>query len=117
MDNEFAIGRITNTIFLFALRDGASEVRLHAGILGVQVLCLMKGEWSEETPLPLPLWDDLKARIALMSENWDTAIQLAMRAKSFRCAARLEREFPHETVVLAFEEEAGALARASGRPV
>lgn len=105
MENESVI-RLTNTILLYAVRDGAREIRLHAGVLGVQVLCSDEGKWREEAPLPLSLWDDVKARIALMSENWDTPIRLAMQGTSFLCAARLEREFPHETIVLMFDQNA-----------
>ncbi len=117
MQYELDVVRLNNLIFLDALRDGASAVHLHAGVLGVQVLREVEGQSREAVPIPLSLWDDWKARPALMSEDWKSPIQLSFQGKLFFCTARLQSGFPHETIVLTFEEEAPTLVRASSAPI
>lgn len=100
-EEETPIQRITNTILLYAVRDGASQIRLRAGI-DVHVSYLIDDEWQEQMELPAYVWKDLRAHLIEQSDNWTRFVAFQMNGHRFEFAGKFKREseLPLETVML-----------------
>ena len=93
--------RITDTILLYAVRDGASKIRLRAGT-GIVVHYLIGDEWVEQMKIPGYIWKDLRAHLIGQSDNWTRPVPFEMDGQRFEFAGEFkrERELPLEVVTL-----------------
>lgn len=93
--------RIANTILLYAVEDGATKIRLRAGI-GVHAHLFIKGEWRELMRIPGFAWRDLRAHFLHRSARWTHPFFLEANEQRFEFEATFEREFdlPLETLTL-----------------
>ncbi len=101
--NEEPVQRILDTILLYGVRDGASQIRLRAGI-GVQVHYFINGEWYEQMKLPAYVWGALRSLIIEKTDNWQKSILFGMmpdRVPS-ECWSEFKNdpEYPVETILL-----------------
>lgn len=95
------VERLTHAIFLYAVRDGASQIRLRAGV-GVAVHYLIGDKWKEQMKIPAHAfaWADLRDHLKEQSDNWKQPILLEMNGKRCQYTPRFERDFPLETLTL-----------------
>ena len=57
--NATPIMRITNTILMYGIRDGATRIRVEKHALGVRVDYEIHGEWHEQMKVPAHVWEEL----------------------------------------------------------
>lgn len=95
------IERITDTLLLYAVRDGATQIRLRAG-LDIHVHYLISDEWVEQMRIPSYIWKDLCAHLIEGSDNWKRPVPFGMDEKRFEFSPEFvrERELPLETLTL-----------------
>ncbi len=93
--------RIANTLLLYAVRDGASQIRLRAGVC-IVVHYFVGGEWQEQMKIPGYIWCDLCAHFIHQSESWKRPIAFEMDGKRCEFSPHFERErdLPLETLTL-----------------
>lgn len=98
---EESIVRILDTVLLYAVHDGASQVRLRAGV-GVQVHYLINGEWHEQMRIPAYIWKPLCALLLKRTGNWQRPLVFELDGQSFELWPEFQRdwEYPVEVVTL-----------------
>lgn len=103
--DEEPTARILDTILLYAVRDGATQVRLRAGI-GVRVHYLINGEWQEQMRLPAYVWDMLQPHLIKKTGNWERPLPFSVADKSFEFWPEFKRDFelPIEIVLLTLQQ-------------
>lgn len=92
---------ITNTFLLYAVRDGASKIRLRTGI-GTCIHYLIGEEWREQMKLPIYIWSPLCDHLLGQSDNWTRPIVFESEGARFEFSPHFERErdLPLETLTL-----------------
>lgn len=103
-DEGSPIKRITDTILLYAVRDGASQIRLRAGI-GIQVHYLIKDEWQEQMKMPSYVWNDLCVYLQEQSDDLTRPVIFQFEEKRFEFFPDFRRNFelPLETLILTLQ--------------
>jgi len=96
--------RIANTILRCGANDGATQMRLKAGTIGVLLQSEIEGEWRDEIQMPSSMWNDLRGHLWSVTRNWKEPIQFRIGAQGSRFSARMERAYPYETLILTREE-------------
>ncbi|BCM92431.1 hypothetical protein IAD21_04311 [Abditibacteriota bacterium] len=97
--------RYLDSLLVIAMSEGASQVRLRAGI-GIQVDSLVNGEWHELMRLPAFVWKTLRPLLIEKSRNWQRAIQFELNGDRFDFWPEFAREAEHpiETVLLTLRQ-------------
>ncbi|RYG53547.1 hypothetical protein EON80_32600 [bacterium] len=100
-EGEDPTARILDTILLYAVRDGASQVRLRAGVR-VWVHYLIDGEWHEQMHIPAYVWEPLSSLLIEKSDSWKQNFTFEADGKPFELWPEFtrERDEPVETVTL-----------------
>ncbi|BCM92432.1 hypothetical protein IAD21_04312 [Abditibacteriota bacterium] len=95
------ITRILDTILLYAGRDGASQIRLRAGV-DAQVHYFIEDTWHEQMRIPGYVWEPLRSLLSEKTADWKSPLVYAMHEKSFELWPEFKRdnEYPLETVLL-----------------
>lgn len=96
--------RIVNTMLFRAARDGATQMRLEVGSLGMQWREQIGGEWRAQMQIPLYVWDKFRTHFRLATNNWERPIQFKIGDQAFAFSAFIERDYPNQTLVLTREE-------------
>ncbi len=98
------IERITDTFLLYAVRDGASKIRLRAGI-GVHVHYLIGDQWQEQMRIPGFVWNDLRTHLLGQSDKWTRPIVFETGGSRAEFSPHFEREhdLPLETITLSLQ--------------
>ena len=94
------VERIANTIFYYALRDGARTIILRAGVMGVECEYLIGDEWKEQMHIPPTIWEPLRDHLAARSGNWEHPFPFEQEEVKGTITPRLEHLYPHQTIVL-----------------
>ena len=97
------IERITDTILLYAVRDGASEIRLRAGV-GIQLHYFIDDDWKEQMRIPGYVWNDLRAHLQEKSDNFERPVVFEMDNKRAEFLVHFESAFPLETLLLSLKK-------------
>ena len=94
------VERLLNAIVHYAMRDGATKIRLRAGH-GVVVHYLINDKWKEQMRIP-PSFAWIKIRVVLKERtgNWKHPTFFEIEEKAFRFMPNFEHEFPLETLTL-----------------
>ena len=104
-DEDDPTRRILNTFLLYAVKDGASQVRLRAGI-GVRVHYLIGDEWHEQMRLPAFIWEPLHALLLKTTNDWQSPIPFEKNEipVEFWPQWKTDPEYPIQIVTLTLHE-------------
>ena len=104
-DEDDPIHRILNTFLLYAVKDGASQIRMQAGI-GIRVQYLIGDEWHEQMRLPAFVWEPLHALLLKTTDNWQSPIPFEKNEMpvEFWPQWKTDPEYPIQIVTLTLHE-------------
>lgn len=98
------IVRIANTILRYGATDGATQMRLKVGTLGILSQHEIEGEWHDLIRMSPDMWSELHFHLWSVAKQGKEPIQFKIGAQGFRYSALMERAYPYETLILTREE-------------
>ena len=103
--DENPLERIINTILLYAVRDGATQIRLRAG-LGIRVDYLIKDEWQEQMRIPSYVWMPIREMLLQTTNQWQKAVPFRCEEKIFEFwpEFRHDHEYPCDELTLTLDK-------------
>ena len=105
-EDQDPIHRILNTILLYAARDGATQIRVRAG-LNVRVHYLINDEWQEQIRIPDYIWMPMRKLLLQTTNQWQKAVPFQHDEKTFEFWPEFKHnrdsEYPYDELMLSLD--------------